>query len=116
MLKSALRFSKITWAIAIGALVAAVVLFKFVGGEFMPALEEGNLWIRATMQQDISFQQSEKMANGIRAILRSYPEITQVVSQMGRPDDGTDVSTFNNAEFLADLKPAGAVASAIPRQ
>jgi cobalt-zinc-cadmium resistance protein CzcA len=107
LLKSALRFSKITWIIAIAALLAAVILFHFVGGEFMPALEEGNLWIRATMQQDISFQQSEKVTDRIRTTLRSFPEITQVVSQMGRPDDGTDVSTFNNAEFLADLKPAG---------
>ena len=107
LLRLALRFSKITWLIAAAALVSAVILFKLVGGEFMPALEEGNLWIRATMQQDISFQQSEKITNGIRTILRSYPEITQVISQMGRPDDGTDVSTFNNAEFLADLKPAG---------
>ena len=106
-LKRALRFGKITWLIALGSLVAAIVLFKFVGGEFMPALEEGNLWIRATMQQDISFPQSEKMADKIRATLRSYPEITQVVSQMGRPDDGTDVSTFNNIELLASLKPAG---------
>ena len=107
LLKSALRFSKITWFIAIGSLVAAVVLFGLVGGEFMPPLEEGNLWIRATMQQDISFQQSEAITNGIRTILRGYPEITQVLSQMGRPDDGTDVSTFNNAEFLASLKPDG---------
>jgi cobalt-zinc-cadmium resistance protein CzcA len=58
------------------------------------------------MQQDISFPQSEKMADKIRATLHSYPEITQIVSQMGRPDDGTDVSTFNNIEFLANLKPA----------
>jgi cobalt-zinc-cadmium resistance protein CzcA len=107
LLGNALRFSKITWIVGIGALFVAFVLFKFVGGEFMPPLEEGNLWIRATMQQDISFQQSADIANGIRTILRGYPEITQVVSQMGRPDDGTDVSTFNNAEFLADLKPAG---------
>jgi heavy metal efflux system protein len=107
LLKDALRYSKITWTIGLGSLVVAFVLFRFVGGEFMPPLEEGNLWIRATMQQDISFQQSADIANGIRTILRSYPEITQVVSQMGRPDDGTDVSTFNNAEFLADLKPAG---------
>ena len=105
-LNYALRFSKITWFIAISGLVVAVVLFELVGGEFMPPLEEGNLWIRATMQQDISFQQSEDITNGIRTILRGYPEITQVISQMGRPDDGTDVSTFNNAEFLADLKPA----------
>jgi cobalt-zinc-cadmium resistance protein CzcA len=106
-LKLTLRFSKLTWLVAGGALIAAFIMFKFVGGEFMPPLEEGNLWIRATMQQDISFQQSEKITNGLRAILRTYPEITQVISQMGRPDDGTDVSTFNNAEFLADLQPAG---------
>jgi heavy metal efflux system protein len=106
-LKRALKFRKLAWIAALGGLVLAMVLFNFVGGEFMPALEEGNLWIRATMQQDISFPQSEKMADKIRATLRSYPEITQVVSQMGRPDDGTDVSTFNNIEFLASLKPSG---------
>ena len=101
----ALRFSKVTWLIALFALAGAAILFQFVGGEFMPALEEGNLWIRADMQQDISFQASEKLADDIRATLRAYPEVTQIVSQMGRPDDGTDVSTFNNIEFLADLKP-----------
>jgi len=107
-LRRGLRFSRITWIIALAALIGAGVLFQFVGGEFMPALEEGNLWIRADMQQDISFQASEKLADDIRATLREYPEITQVVSQMGRPDDGTDVSTFNNIEFLADLKPSSA--------
>ncbi|MGB7134353.1 MAG: CusA/CzcA family heavy metal efflux RND transporter [Acidobacteriaceae bacterium] len=106
-LRRALRFGWLTWVVAFAALVAAGIIFQFVGGEFMPALEEGNLWIRADMQQDISFQASQKMADDIRATLRAYPEITQVVSQMGRPDDGTDVSTFNNIEFLADLKPAG---------
>jgi cobalt-zinc-cadmium resistance protein CzcA len=106
-LNRALRFRGLTWIIAFVALGCAAVLFHFVGGEFMPALEEGNLWIRADMQQDISFQSSEKMADEIRATLRAYPEVTQVVSQMGRPDDGTDVSTFNNIEFLADLKPVG---------
>jgi cobalt-zinc-cadmium resistance protein CzcA len=100
-----LRFGGVAWIVAFLALGCAVVIFHFVGGEFMPALEEGNLWIRADMQQDISFQASEKMADDIRATLRAYPEVTQVVSQMGRPDDGTDVSTFNNIEFLADLRP-----------
>ncbi len=66
------------WLVAPSLLAGAVLLFKLVGGEFMPALEEGNLWIRATMQQDISFQQSEKLTDEIRAMLRSYPEITQV--------------------------------------
>ena len=100
-----LRFSKLAWIIALTSLAGAVLLFELVGGEFMPALEEGNLWIRATMQQDISLEQSEKLTDDIRGTLRTYPEITQVLSQLGRPDDGTDVSTFNNAEFLADLKP-----------
>ncbi|MBT9330649.1 efflux RND transporter permease subunit [Paracidobacterium acidisoli] len=105
-LRSALRFRKTAWMIALACLIGAVILFKFVGGEFMPALEEGNLWIRATMQQDVSFQTSSNLADDIRDTLRAYPEISQVISQMGRPDDGTDVSTFNNIEFLADLKPA----------
>jgi cobalt-zinc-cadmium resistance protein CzcA len=104
-LKRILKFSKIAWIGILASLIAAIVIFEFVGGEFMPALEEGNLWIRATLQQDISMPQSEKMADKIRATLDSYPEITQVISQMGRPDDGTDVSTFNNIEFLASLKP-----------
>jgi heavy metal efflux system protein len=104
-LMRSLRFSKLTWMVALACLALGILLFQFVGGEFMPALEEGNLWIRATMQQDISFQQSEKLTDQMRAVMRSYPEVTQVVSQMGRPDDGTDVSTFNNAEFLVDLKP-----------
>ncbi|HEX4005120.1 MAG TPA: CusA/CzcA family heavy metal efflux RND transporter [Acidobacteriaceae bacterium] len=104
-LRLALRFGGMAWTIALASLVGAVILFHFVGGEFMPALEEGNLWIRADMQQDIAFPASERMADDIRNTLRAYPEITQVVSQLGRPDDGTDVSTFNNIEFLADLKP-----------
>ncbi len=104
-LQRSLRFRGASWIVAFIALAGAGVVFHFVGGEFMPALEEGNLWIRADMQQDISFQASEKIADDIRATLRAYPEITQIVSQMGRPDDGTDVSTFNNVEFLADLEP-----------
>jgi cobalt-zinc-cadmium resistance protein CzcA len=106
-LNRALRFRKVAWIIAFLALGCAVVIFHLVGGEFMPALEEGNLWIRADLQQDISFEASEKLADDIRVTLRAYPEVTQVLSQMGRPDDGTDVRTFNNIEFLADLKPVG---------
>ncbi len=105
-LRRTLRFRRSTWLFAFAALAGALVLFHFVGGEFMPPLEEGNLWIRADTQQDISFEESARLAGQIRATLRAYPEITQVVSQMGRPDDGTDVSTFNNIEFLADLRPA----------
>jgi cobalt-zinc-cadmium resistance protein CzcA len=88
--------------------IGAAFLFVFVlGGEFMPPLEEGNLWIRATLPQDISFERSAAMADQLRSDIRSFPEVTQVVSQVGRPDDGTDVTTFNNIEFGVDLKPSG---------
>src|SRR5712692_9617996 len=90
-----------------GILVGSVLLLSFLGGEFMPKLEEGNLWVRATLPQDISFETSTKLADQIRQIFRGFPEVTHVVSQLGRPDNGTDVTTFNNVEFAVDLKPRG---------
>jgi cobalt-zinc-cadmium resistance protein CzcA len=95
--------------VACGAvlLLLTLALVPLIGGEFMPKLEEGNLWVRATLPQDISFEYSSKLADEVRSILRGYPEVIQVVSQLGRPDDGTDVSTFNNLEFLVELKPDG---------
>jgi heavy metal efflux system protein len=101
-----LRSPKIIWICAALALLATVVAFQFVGGEFMPPLEEGNLWVRATLPQDVSFESSTALADQFRADLRSFPEVTQVVSQTGRPDDGTDVTTFNNVEMFVQLKPA----------
>src|ERR1700733_2483425 len=97
----------LTWIAALGGLVAAGVLFTFVGGEFMPPLEEGNLWIRATLPQDISFQEAANIADDLRAQIGKSPEVTQTVSQMGRPDDGTDVVTFNDVELSVALKPPG---------
>lgn len=89
-----------------GAVLAVTLLaMPFLGGEFMPALEEGNLWVRATMPVDISFDQADRLASEIRNIFRQAPEVTSVVSQLGRPDDGTDPTSFFNAEFLANLKP-----------
>jgi cobalt-zinc-cadmium resistance protein CzcA len=85
-------------------LAAGLALLPFLGGEFMPKLEEGNLWIRATLPQDVSIETSRRLSNEIREILLKYPEVTQVVSQTGRPDDGTDVTTFNNIEFMVSLK------------
>jgi len=97
----------LTWIVALGSLVAAGVLFTFVGGEFMPPLEEGNLWIRATLPQDISFEEAANIADDLRAQIGKSPEVTQTVSQMGRPDDGTDVVTFNDVELSVSLKPPG---------
>ncbi len=102
-----LRHSGLAWIVALGSLVAAGILFTFVGGEFMPPLEEGNLWIRATLPQDISFQEAANVADELRAQIGKSPEVTQTVSQMGRPDDGTDVVTFNDVELSVALKPPG---------
>ena len=86
-------------------LVVTLVALQFLGGEFMPALEEGNLWVRATMPVDISFDQAARLTSEIRNIFRQSPEVTTIVSQLGRPDDGTDPTSFFNAEFLANLRP-----------
>jgi cobalt-zinc-cadmium resistance protein CzcA len=96
-----------TWIVALVCLVGSGLLFTFVGGEFMPPLEEGNLWIRATLPQDISFQAAANVADTLRAQIAKSPEVTQTVSQMGRPDDGTDVVTFNDVEVGVALKPPG---------
>lgn len=105
ILHQALRVPALVWAGAAGMLVIGFICFVMVGGEFMPPLEEGNLWIRATLPQDISFDTAANMANELRTVIARSPEVTQTVSQMGRPDDGTDVSTFNNIEISASLKP-----------
>ena len=88
-----------------GLLLLTFGVLRSIGGEFMPALEEGNLWVRATMPVDISFDQAARLTSEIRRLFRGSPEVATVVSQLGRPDDGTDPASFSNAEFLANLKP-----------
>jgi len=82
-----------------------LLLLPFIGGEFMPHLDEGALWVRATMPYTISFDESAKITPRIRDILRSFPEVTTVASELGRPDDGTDSTGFFNVEFYVGLKP-----------
>src|SRR6185312_2090432 len=77
-----------------------------LGLEFLPKLEEGNLWIRATLPSTISLDEGNSYVNQMRAIIGNFPEVESVVSQHGRPDDGTDATGFFNAEFFAPLKPA----------
>jgi heavy metal efflux system protein len=93
--------------VAIAALIfgATLVLIPFIGGEFMPHLDEGALWVRATMPYTISFEEASKIAPQIRDILMSYPQVTVVGSELGRPDDGTDPTGFFNCEFYVGLKP-----------
>jgi heavy metal efflux system protein len=104
-LNAVLSHRRLTLLFAFGLLILAMALSPLIGGEFMPKLEEGNLWVRATLPTDVSFEFSSNFADDVRSIFKSFPEVTNVVSQVGRPDDGTDVVTFNNAEFLVQLKP-----------
>jgi cobalt-zinc-cadmium resistance protein CzcA len=86
-------------------LALSLLLMPFIGAEFMPQLDEGALWVRATMPYTISFDESAKVTPKIRDILRSFPEVTTVASELGRPDDGTDPTGFFNVEFYVALKP-----------
>ena len=86
-------------------LLASLLLVPGIGAEFMPHLDEGALWVRATMPYTISFDEAAKVTPRIRGILRSFPEVTLVSSELGRPDDGTDATGFFNVEFNVGLKP-----------
>src|SRR6476646_8604824 len=97
---------KLVMAGAAGLVVMTIVFGRLLGLEFLPKLEEGNLWIRATLPPTISLQEGNAYVNEIRKMIRSFPEVDAVVSQHGRPDDGTDAAGFFNAEFFAPLKPA----------
>ena len=101
----ALARPKATMSIATLIFGASLLLVPFIGGEFMPHLDEGALWVRATMPYTISFEEASKIAPQIRAILMSYPQVTVVGSELGRPDDGTDPTGFFNCEFYVGLKP-----------
>ncbi|RHR52585.1 CusA/CzcA family heavy metal efflux RND transporter [Parabacteroides sp. AF17-28] len=93
--------------ITVTTLVAAVGLwcFTLLGTEFLPQLNEGSIYIRATLPQSISLDESVKLANQMRRTLASYPEVRQVLSQTGRPNDGTDATGFYNIEFHVDIYP-----------
>jgi cobalt-zinc-cadmium resistance protein CzcA len=86
-------------------ILLALLAVRTLGLEFLPKLEEGNFWIRATLPTSISIEEGNGYVNRMRQLIRSYPEVQTVVSQHGRPDDGTDATGFFNAEFFVPLKP-----------
>jgi len=94
----------------------AVVGVRALGLEFLPHLEEGNLWIRATLPPSISLEEATPYVNHMRQIIRGFPEVVTVISQLGRPDDGTDTTGFFNAEFNVPLKPFDAWPTGIDRE
>lgn len=112
ILKNAMRFyaicfraRKIVLPIALIALVVSLYCFRFLGNEFLPELNEGSIYVRATGPLSISLGESVKMANDMRRVFLSFDEVKQVLSQTGRPNDGTDATGFYNIEFHVDIFP-----------
>ena len=97
----------LTVGASVAILALTIPLWIHLGAEFMPKLDEGALWVRATMPYTISFDESARIVPQIRTILHSFPEVTIVADEHGRPDDGTDPTGFFNAEFYVGLKPYG---------
>ncbi len=105
-LGQAIRFRWLTVAIAAAALglSAYLGLSGIIGSEFLPHLDEGAIWARGTLAPSTGPTEGTRVVDQARVIFASFPEVTQVVSQVGRPDDGTDVAGFFNTEYFIDLK------------
>jgi cobalt-zinc-cadmium resistance protein CzcA len=95
----------VTVAAILAVFGSSLLLIPSIGGEFMPHLDEGALWVRATTPYTISFDEASKLSPEIREILLSFPQVTTVANELGRPDDGTDPTGFYNNEFYVGLKP-----------
>ncbi|MCZ0732774.1 efflux RND transporter permease subunit [Phreatobacter sp. AB_2022a] len=92
-------------ALAAFVLAGTGLTLRSLGLEFLPKLEEGNMWVRATLHPTISLQEGNAYVNRMRRVIAEFPEVQTAISQQGRPDDGTDVAGFNNAEVFVPLKP-----------
>ena len=102
------RLHKIRRTAIIGAGIVMVIglyMFHFLGSEFLPQLNEGSIYVRANMPLSISLDESVRLSNKMRRVFMQFPEVKQVISQAGRPNDGTDPTGFYNVEFHVDLVP-----------
>jgi heavy metal efflux system protein len=96
---------RLSMAVAIIGVIAGLYAFRFLGSEFLPELNEGSIWLRATLPYSISLDTSVGKARQMQAILMRFPQVHRVICQTGRPDDGTDVAGFYNNEFNVSLYP-----------
>jgi cobalt-zinc-cadmium resistance protein CzcA len=115
-----LRFMLANRIVAIGGAIvlvaAALIAARSLGLEFLPKLEEGNFWVRATFPPTISLEEGQGYANRMRQIIKSFPEVVTVVSQLGRPDDATDTTGFFNLEMFVPLKPLDSWPSGVDKE
>ncbi|MBI2740557.1 MAG: efflux RND transporter permease subunit, partial [Rhodospirillales bacterium] len=95
----------LTVTVGLALMVAAGLAASTVGLEFLPKLEEGNIWLRAALPPSVSLDEGNAYANRMRRLVKSFPEVETVITQHGRPDDGTDPDGFSNVEFFVPLKP-----------
>jgi len=107
LLRGCLKNRVLTMVVLLTVFAASLLLIPLIGAEFMPHLDEGALWMRATAPYTISFEEASRLSPQIRTILRSFPQVTTVANELGRPDDGTDSTGFFNNEFFIGLKPYG---------
>jgi heavy metal efflux system protein len=101
----AVRWPRATLALIIIIILAGLSFYPQLGGEFLPKLEEGNIWAHAIMPSTINLFKGATLVNQMRDVFLSFPEVTTVVSQLGRPDDGTETTSFFSIEFSVDLRP-----------
>ncbi|HUI43235.1 MAG TPA: CusA/CzcA family heavy metal efflux RND transporter [Terriglobia bacterium] len=106
-LRWCIRHRGVTVGVGAAALAATVFLAfsGIIGAEFLPHLDEGSIWARGTLAQSTNLTEGTRFMNQARLIFAAFPEVNQVVSQIGRPDDGTDTGGFGNTEYFVDLKP-----------
>jgi heavy metal efflux system protein len=106
-LRWAIRYRWVTLSVGLAALgvSAFFVLSGIIGGEFLPHLDEGAIWVRGTLAQSTNLTEGTRFMNQARLVLAAFPEANQVISENGRPDDGTDTGGFGNTEYFVDLKP-----------
>jgi cobalt-zinc-cadmium resistance protein CzcA len=101
----ALRSKKLVLGLAVAALAGSVALVPQLGSEFLPELNEGSVWVNLTLPTSLSVSEAQEMVRKVRTAIRKFPEVANVTSKTGRPEDGTDPKLVNMAEFLVDLKP-----------
>ncbi|HWV64598.1 CusA/CzcA family heavy metal efflux RND transporter, partial [Chitinophaga sp.] len=109
------RHRRVAFTVSLIVLAFGLYCFRFLGTEFLPQLNEGAIYIRATGPLSTSLEESVKVANDIRRKLLTFPEVKQVMSQTGRPNDGTDATGFYNIEFHVDIYPQGGWKSGISK-
>jgi cobalt-zinc-cadmium resistance protein CzcA len=107
LLDGALAHSRVVLMVAGALLLAALVIGSRLGTEFLPALDEGNIWLTVSMPVGISLEAAKDVERRVRKVILGYPQVSQLVSHLGRPDDGTDPKGSNNLEVYADLRPRG---------